>query len=58
MLLEEFIADEQRITSPTSYAKASVSFAGIVSQFLFPKCNSSHHERKEKRKEMLLCFQL
>lgn len=32
MLLEEFIAEEQRITSPISYAKAHVSFAGIVSQ--------------------------
>jgi hypothetical protein len=58
MLLEEFIADEQRITSPTSYAKASVQFAGAVSRFLFPKSNSSDHERKEEKKEMLFCFEL
>jgi hypothetical protein len=58
MLLEEFIADEQRITSPTSYAKASVQFAGAVSRFLFPKSNSSGHERKEEKKEMLFCFEL
>lgn len=58
MLLEEFIADEQRITSPTSYAKASAPFAGAVSRFLFPKSISSDHERKEERKEMLFCFEL
>ena len=57
MLLQEFIAEEQRTTSPTSYAKASVLFAGVVSQFPFSNSNSSDHEPKE-RKEMLFCFEL
>lgn len=52
MLLEELIAEEQRITSPTSYAKASVSFAGIVSQFFFPQSVSplTMNERRRGKK--------